>query len=57
MADQFKHKNDDGLAEAALIALAGLKEFDIKVATWPETAEIRAPMSVAEAMVEHVKGH
>lgn len=31
MADKFKHKNDDGLAEAALIAVAGLKAFDIKV--------------------------
>lgn len=28
MAEKFRHKNDDGLAEAALIALAGLKEFD-----------------------------
>jgi hypothetical protein len=31
MADLFKHKNDDGLAEAALIAVAGLKEFDLNV--------------------------
>lgn len=32
MADTFKHKNDDGLAEAALIALAGLKGYNPKVA-------------------------
>jgi hypothetical protein len=30
-ADLFKHKNDDGLAEAALIAIAGLKAFDLRV--------------------------
>jgi hypothetical protein len=32
-ADLFKHKNDDGLAEAALIAIAGLKAFDMKIAS------------------------
>ena len=57
MADQFKHKNDDGLAEAALIALAGLKEFDIKVAERPETVGIRAPIGVLEAMVKHGERH
>lgn len=31
MADLFKHKNDDGLAEAALIAIAGLSAFDIRI--------------------------
>ena len=30
-AETFKHKNDDGLAEACLIALAGLKAFDIRI--------------------------
>lgn len=31
MAELFRHKNDDGLAEAALIAVAGLTAFDIKI--------------------------
>ena len=31
-AELFAHKNDDGLAEACLIALAGLKAFDLKLA-------------------------
>lgn len=41
MAELFRHKNDDGLAEAALIAIAGLKGFDIEVrhAAWNESAE------------------
>ena len=30
-AETFKHKNDDGLAEACLIGLAGLKGFDTNV--------------------------
>ena len=30
-ANLFIHKNDDGLAEAALIAVAGLKAYDLKV--------------------------
>jgi crossover junction endodeoxyribonuclease RuvC len=30
-ADLFAHKNDDGLAEAALIGVAGLKAFDLNV--------------------------
>ena len=40
-ADLFRHKNDDGLAEAALIAVAGLKAFDIKVVhgAWDKGSE------------------
>jgi hypothetical protein len=41
-ADLFKHKNDDGLAEAALIAVAGLKAFDTRIVghgSWNESAE------------------
>ena len=30
-ADLFAHKNDDGLAEACLIGVAGLKAFDTHV--------------------------
>lgn len=30
-ADLFTHKNDDGLAEACLIAVAGLTKFDIRI--------------------------
>ena len=42
MADQFKHKNDDGLAEAALIAFAGLEKFDIKIAGRDDKTWLRA---------------
>lgn len=31
MAELFRHKNDDGLAEAALIGIAGLAAFDIRI--------------------------
>jgi hypothetical protein len=41
-ADLFAHKNDDGLAEAALIAYAGLTSFDIRIVghgAWNESTE------------------
>lgn len=37
MAELFRHKNDDGLAEAALIAVAGLKAFDLNVRSEAQT--------------------
>jgi hypothetical protein len=52
MAAHFKHKNDDGKAEAALIAVAGMLRFsDAFPPEQPQTVAIRAPASILEHMV------
>lgn len=60
MADKFRHKNDDGLAEAALIAVAGLKAYDIKIAPItadPPIVEFRQPIAVLEHWAKHGTGN
>ena len=46
-AEQFKHKNDDGLAEAALIGVAGLLTHQNIL-----PIEVRAPIGVLEAAMK-----
>jgi crossover junction endodeoxyribonuclease RuvC len=50
-ADLFRHKNDDGLAEAALIGVAGLLSHQ-DILPMPTTVKVRAPIGVLEAMVK-----
>jgi hypothetical protein len=50
-AELFRHKNDDGLAEAALIGIAGLLTYQ-DILPMPVTVEVRAGVATLEAMLK-----
>jgi crossover junction endodeoxyribonuclease RuvC len=50
-ADLFRHKNDDGLAEAALIGIAGLMTYK-DVLPIPVTVEVRTGVGQLEAWLK-----